>query len=320
MKYLLILMAAVLYGLGGALIRPVSGTPVELGEISSLAVGGARSLIALVFTLSIIIPLDCLLKRQKLGYPPIRLSSKWVWSSAISRGINTLAFATAVVFSSISTAYLLCNMTIVGMLIWQKFVDKKSPDSWQIWTALVVIASCGAYFAVDPHHLTMVGLIAGVIGLFSFSGFFFFNSKIAQKEGPQFITGAVMLSHILAIVLAILGIAVCFGLAGFSIHGSLSWERLWLPMTWPSNFALVLILLLGIFQGGLADWLIAKGQSKGPNLMFMAFVPTLIMLWAPFLGWRTLGETMFSPAAAVLFVVAHGAILYGSIRGARTKK
>jgi drug/metabolite transporter (DMT)-like permease len=198
MKYLLILMAAVLYGLGGALIRPVSGTPLELGEISSLAVGGARSLIALVFTLSIIIPLDCLLKRQKLRYPPIRLSSKWVWSSAISRGINTLAFATAVVFSSISTAYLLCNMTIVGMLVWQKIVDKKSPDSWQIWTALVVIASCGAYFAVDPHHLTLVGFIAGVIGFFSFSGFFFFNSKIAQMEGPQFITGAVMLSHIIA--------------------------------------------------------------------------------------------------------------------------
>ena len=202
------------------------------------------------------------------------------------------------------------------MLTWQWLVDRKSPCAWQVATAAVVVASCVAYFAVDQHHASFVGVLAGIIGLFSFSGFFFFNGKIAQEEGPQFILGAVMLSHMLAPIFAVLAIFVCLGIDA-QAGSSLSWARLWQPLHWPSTFALGLVLLLGVFQGGLADWFIAKGQAKKPNMMFMAFVPTLIMLWAPFLGWKTLGEQMFSPMTAIPFVVAHAAILYGSIRGAR---
>ncbi len=317
--YLFVLLAAVLYGLGGILIRPVTGSPQELGEVSSLAVGAIRSIIALSFFLLVLNPIDGLIQRRSLFKVSINVRSQWVWYSAVSRAVNTLSFATAIVFCSIATGYLLCNMTIVGMLLWSYLIDGKRPKGWQLSTAFVVIASCLAHFYGDPHHVTVVGGLAGVLGLLSFSGFFFFNAKIARDNGPQDIQGAVMLSHILTPVFAIVGIAVCAAVTPISLDAE-SWARLWQPIGTPSLYAVGLLILLGIFQGGLADWLVGHGQARKPDLLFMAFVPTLIMLWASALAKWTLNERMFGAFYGIPFIVVHAAILYGSMRNARESK
>lgn len=315
----LILAAAIFYGLGGVWIREVTGTAIELGEVSSFGLGATRAFLAYLVTAFILIPFDFWFQGRRFKLSQIKFSSPRVWASALNRAVNTLAFPTAIVFSTISSGYLMCNITAVGMLIWRLLLKRKQPpELWEYATAAVVLVSAIAYTGLEDHNITWLSFAAGMVGMMSFSGFFFFNSQVVEVDGRDCIPGTIMLAHLVTIPLAALAIFVCWLLSP-DVGVDASWARLWLPLKWPEWWAIGYLVLIGVVTGALADWLMGKGQQKGPDLMFVAFVPTLIMLWASFLGTR-IGERMISPETAVPFVVAHLAILYGAIRGVRKQQ
>jgi drug/metabolite transporter (DMT)-like permease len=208
---------------------------------------------------------------------------------------------------------MLCNATPVFILIWQAIVDRKLPNRLQTLFAAIVTAGAICYFYGEDKNLSSVGVIAGIVGGLTFSGFFFFQGKLATASSDKnALVGTVMLSDLLTVPTVLL----CFLPYIFNLPAESPYYKLCLPVMPMMAIGYVFIAVLGLIQTGLAGWLMAKGQ-KGVDPMFMAFVPTLIMVYAPLLTWKFLGEVFVSPTTLFGFVLIHGGILGAAIYRAR---
>ena len=303
MHYVQVLLAAALLGLAGLLVKPLTG------EASALSIAGYRS----CFAVAAVLLLWAIEQRMKGGrvLPLPLVRNQWQQAAAWCKAVNSIAFATALIHSSTAAAFLLCNSTPICILVWQLIFERRLPTIWQLACAGVVAVGSILYFQGDPLHGNAVGITAGVIGGLSFAGFFYCQGKLAQTEANKAsLSGSVILGDLLTIPTA-------FGLnwlllEAFSTNLPASGLKLVLPFSLPTMWAFGLLAVLGVVQSGLAGWLLAKGQ-RGIDPILMAFVPTLITLWAPLLTWKYLGETFVAPGSVLGFILVHAAIVVASV-------
>lgn len=249
--------------------------------------------------------------------------SPWQKVSAVCRALNAPCFIVALMFNSTAVGFMLCNMTPIGILVWQLVVDRRLPNRWQALIAVAVGLACYGYFSAAPQEITLIGGVAGVLGNLTFAGFFFANEKIKSdpRGGGQFIPGNIMLGDILSAVFAVVGIGIAATISSLDPSGSQQWAGIWQPLTIPSMSAIAIVAIgLGFFQTGVSGRCLALATmskrddgSTTIDPMVMAFFPTAIMLWAPTLTWWFKGEEFIGAGGVVFFALVHVLLLVAAL-------
>ena len=152
---LYILLTALLWSIGGLLIKYIPGNAV--------AINGARSLIAVVFF--------WLYKRSI----KIRVN-RYVISSAVCLVMTNLLYVMANKLTTAANAIVLQYMAPIFVLIWDCIYRKKAPKKQQCGIVLMALAGMVLFFfdQLDGGHL--LGNILAIGAGLAFSGVFFINS------------------------------------------------------------------------------------------------------------------------------------------------
>ena len=152
---LYILLTALLWSIGGLLIKYIPGNAV--------AINGARSLIAVVFF--------WLYKRSI----KIRVN-RYVISAAVCLVMTNLLYVMANKLTTAANAIVLQYMAPIFVLIWDCIYRKKAPKKQQCGIVLMALAGMVLFFfdQLDGGHL--LGNILAIGAGLAFSGVFFINS------------------------------------------------------------------------------------------------------------------------------------------------
>ena len=152
---LYILLTALLWSIGGLLIKYIPGNEV--------AINGARSLIAVAFF--------WLYKRSI----KIRVN-RYVISAAVCLVMTNLLYVMANKLTTAANAIVLQYMAPIFVLIWDCIYRKKAPKKQQCGIVLMALAGMVLFFfdQLDGGHL--LGNILAIGAGLAFSGVFFINS------------------------------------------------------------------------------------------------------------------------------------------------
>ena len=257
---LYILFTAVLWSMGGILIKLVPG--------NAIAINGSRSIVAFVFFV-------LYQKRWK-----IRLS-KIVVSAALCLTMSNMLFVLANKLTTAANAIVLQYMAPIFVLIWDCIYRKRIPQKRQ--TAIVAMAFGGMilffFDQLDGGHL--LGNILAVASGVTFSGVFFLNS-LPEASSED--------SSMLAFLLSFL-VSIPF------LGDVLQWE----------GTAVTAVLVLGIFQVGLAYVLFAKGArlTSPVSASLLGLLEAILNpVWVLLFYGEKMGRFALLGAAVILTSVA----------------
>lgn len=211
-----------LYILMTAILWSTGGILIKFVSGNAIAINGARSLVAFLFF--------CIYRRQ------IRIRrNKVIWAAAICLMLTNTLFVFANQLTTAANAIVLQYMAPFFVLLYDCIYRKKLPKKQQVGIILAAFLGMVLFFFDQLDGGKLAGNFLAVFAGVCFAGVFFFNS-LPDSSGED----ASMLGCLLSAVIAI------------PLYGD------FLPI---DNKSLAAVLLLGIFQVGLAYVLFSKGSK-----------------------------------------------------------
>lgn len=255
-----------LYILLTALLWSTGGILIKFIPGSAIAINGARSLVALVFFI--------LYKRG------IKIkTNRYILAAALCLVLTNLLYVTANKMTTAANAIVLQYTAPIFVLIWNGIYHKERPDKRQ--TAVVLMAFLGMvlfFFDQLDGGQFMGNLIAIGAGL-AFSGVFFINSlPEASSEDSS------MIAFFISFVISIPFLK---------------------EVGYMDQRALLALLILGVFQVGLAYVLFAKG-AKLTSPVSASLIGLLEAILNPVWVFLIYGEKVgkFALLGAVIILLA----------------
>lgn len=205
-----------------ALLWSTGGILIKFIPGSAVAINGARSLIALIFF--------CIYRKT------VKVKvNRWILAAAICLVLTNLLYVLANKMTTAANAIVLQYTAPVFVLIWDCIYRKKKPAGRQCIVVLMAFAGMVLFFFDQLDGGQMLGNIIAIAAGLSFSGVFFINSlpKASSKDSSMI---AFFLSFLISIPF--------LGEVG-KMNGT----------------AVAALLVLGVFQVGLAYVLFDKGAK-----------------------------------------------------------
>lgn len=205
-----------------ALLWSTGGILIKFIPGSAVAINGARSLIALIFF--------CIYRKT------VKVKvNRWILAAAICLVLTNLLYVLANKMTTAANAIVLQYTAPVFVLIWDCIYRKKKPAGRQCIVVLMAFAGMVLFFFDQLDGGQMLGNIIAIAAGLSFSGVFFINSlpKASSKDSSMI---AFFLSFLISIPF--------LGEVG-KMNGT----------------AVAALLVLGVFQVGLAYALFDKGAK-----------------------------------------------------------
>lgn len=251
-----------------ALLWSTGGILIKFVPGNAIAINGARSLVAFLFFL-------CYQKRIRIHINRI------IIGAALCLTMTNTLYVMANKLTTAANAIVLQYMAPIFVLIWDCIYRKKRPGKKQVGIVLMAFAGMVLFFFDQLDGGQLLGNMLAIGAGLCFSGVFFLNS-LPESSSED--------SSMLAFFLSFL-IAIPF----------LGDARQWSQTGWCA------ILVLGIFQVGLAYVFFAKG-SKLTNPVSASLIGLLEALLNPiwvliFYGEKVSGFALVGGAIILLAVI-----------------
>lgn len=211
-----------LYILLTALLWSTGGILIKFIPGSAIAINGARSLVALVFFI--------LYKRG------IKIkTNRYIFAAALCLVLTNLLYVTANKMTTAANAIVLQYTAPIFVLIWNGIYHKERPDKRQAAVVLMAFLGMVLFFFDQLDGGQFMGNLIAIGAGLAFSGVFFINSlPEASSEDSS------MIAFFISFVISIPFLK---------------------DVGYMDQRALLALLILGVFQVGLAYVLFAKGAK-----------------------------------------------------------
>lgn len=269
-----------LYIVGAALFWSTSGVLIKLIPWNAMAIAGLRSLFALIFSLIVI-------KDRKIRFTRCNILGSLCMCAA------TYFYIIAVKMTAAANAIVLQYTAPVFIVIISALFLKKRTTRLDICAVAFIFCGIALFFFDSLGAGQMLGNFIGLLSGIGFAGVFICNSM--KDSTPQ---QTLILAHALG---CLIGLPFVFS------------EVTLQAVPWIS------IICLGVFQTGLAYFLLAKGSSYTPPLLaslISCIDPILNSLWVMLI----IGERPGGWATAGITIVILGVILYNTLLGLKARK
>lgn len=259
-----------------ALLWSTGGILIKFIPGSAVAINGARSLIALMFF--------CIYRKT------VRVKvNGWIFAAAICLVLTNLLYVLANKMTTAANAIVLQYTAPVFVLIWDCIYRKKKPTGRQCIVVLMAFAGMVMFFFDQLDGGQMLGNIIAIGAGLSFSGVFFINSlpKASSKD-----------SSMIAFFLSFLISVPFLGEVG-KMNGT----------------AIAALLVLGVFQVGLAYVLFDKGAklTSPVNASLIGLLEAVLNpVWVFLFYGEKVGRFALAGAGIILAAVVWNTISAGS--------
>lgn len=269
-----------LYILCAALCWSTSGVLIKVIPWNAMAIAGLRSFFALIFSLIVV-------KDRKIRFTRSNILGSLCMCAA------TYFYILAVKMTTAANAIVLQYTAPVFIIIISTLFLGKRATRLDICAVIFILFGIGLFFFDSLGAGQLLGNIIGLLSGITFAGVFLCNSM--EGSTPQ---QTLILAHALGCVI---GLPFAF------------FESQLPPVSW------IAIVCLGVFQTGLAYFLLAKGSLYTPPLfasLISCVDPILNSLWVMLI----IGERPGGWATAGITIVILGVILYNTFLGLKARK
>lgn len=255
-----------LYILLTALLWSTGGILIKFIPGSAIAINGARSLVALVFFI--------LYKRR------IKIkTNRYIIAAALCLVLTNLLYVTANKMTTAANAIVLQYTAPIFVLIWNGIYHKERPDKRQAAVVLMAFLGMVLFFFDQLDGGQFMGNLIAIGAGLAFSGVFFINSlPEASSEDSS------MIAFFISFVISIPFLK---------------------DVGYMDQRALLALLILGVFQVGLAYVLFAKG-AKLTSPVSASLIGLLEAILNPVWVFLIYGEKVgkFALLGAVIILLA----------------
>jgi len=265
-----------LYMVAAALLWGLAGVCVKSIPWNPMSIMAARSFFA-----TIILALDK--KSIKISRP-----TKHTMLGAVFQSLTSIFYITSIKLTTAATAIVLQYVAPILVFLFTVFVQKIKPKITETILVFIVFAGCFLSFA---DGLDLTRLLGNILGLAS--GFTFAAQIIACNDSRANPSDAMFICNIINLIV---GLPFMF----------FDKEMCFTPSV------IFWVVILGVFQYGLANACYAKGCQK-VNKVEGSLILTLEPIFNPIPTWIVTGETMGPLALIGFFIVIGGVCTYGAL-------
>ncbi len=212
--------------------------------------------------------------------------SKSTLLGSVMMSLTGLLYMMSIKLTTAATAIVLQYIAPILVFLFSVFFQKVKPKLVEVCIVLAVFGGCVLSFAdkLDPTH--MLGNLLGLLSGFTFAGqIIIFSDKKADSSMGMYVSN-------------VLSFVVCFPFMFFDKNMSFA------PKT------IFWVLILGIFQYGLANICYARGCQKIDKIE-TSLLLTIEPIFNPIPVWIVTGEKPGALAVAGFTVVISAVTLYG---------
>ncbi len=205
---------------------------------------------------------------------------------SVMMSLTGLLYMMSIKLTTAATAIVLQYIAPILVFLFSVFFQKVKPKLIEVFIVLAVFGGCVLSFAdkLDPTH--MLGNVLGLLSGFTFAGqIIIFSDKKADSSMGMYVSN-------------VLSFIVCFPFMFFDKNMSFA------PKT------IFWVLVLGIFQYGLANICYARGCQKIDKIE-TSLLLTIEPIFNPIPVWIVTGEKPGALAIAGFVIVISAVTLYG---------
>ena len=212
---------------------------------------------------------------------------------AVAESLTGILYMSAIKLTTAATAIVLQYTAPVLVFLYTVLVRKLRPRLRDVIIILAVFGGCALSFADDLAPGNLLGNLLGLASGFTFAGQIILFSDEEADAGS-----GVMLSNLISLI-------VCFPVLFFDKNLDLS------------AHTLIWVLVLGVFQYGMANLCFSRGCTRLPETE-TSLLLTIEPIFNPIPVWLVTGE-MPGPLALIGFVIVIAGVTAHTLSGSKGK-